>query len=116
MTSQLNPDLENAVSAVLTEIHLGFVTLTLVTYDWIIGLGEEIHCFWSSRNRRRRKLNAAALLYGLTRYSAIVLQILMVQSGFLVSETAYVTYCICIMTIMLASRSLTARCLQLSSE
>ncbi|KAM5534008.1 hypothetical protein V8D89_012328 [Ganoderma adspersum] len=87
MTSHLNPRLEDEVSAMLTEIQLGFAALAFVIYDWVICLDEEIHCFWSFPTRR--KLNAAALLYGLTRYSTIAFQILMAQSGFLVSETAY---------------------------
>ena len=51
-------------------------------YDWFINLDEEIHSFWS-----HRKLNAAAILYGLTRYSTIVYQVLAVQSAFLKTNT-----------------------------
>ena len=57
----------------------------LVFYDWLINLDEEIHYFWDFR--KGRKLTAAAVIYGMTRYPLIVMSILELQTSFPMSET-----------------------------
>lgn len=57
----------------------------LVAYDWSINLGDEIRSFW--KLGKGHKPTAAALLYFLSRYSAIVLAVLPLQTMFPMSET-----------------------------
>ena len=60
------------------------VHLAFVSYDWLISLDKEIQYFWDYR--KGRKLTAAALLYGLSRYPAIIGTALQVQTVFPLSD------------------------------
>lgn len=55
-----------------------------VTYDWLINFDEEIRCFWDFSKGRR--LNAAALIYGLSRYPPMILIILQLRTVFPMSD------------------------------
>lgn len=57
----------------------------LVVFDWLINLDEEIRWLWNFR--KGGKFNAAALLYGLSRYPTILLAILDLQTIFPMSNT-----------------------------
>ena len=63
---------------------LGASHLAFVSYDWLISLDKEIQYFWDYR--KGRKLTAAALLYGLSRYPAIIGTALQVQTVFPLSD------------------------------
>ncbi|KAM5545109.1 hypothetical protein V8D89_001220 [Ganoderma adspersum] len=78
------PALLDAVSTLMTAQYYTFATFAFVTYDWLINLDEEIRCFWDFSKGRR--LTAAALLYGLSRYPPIVLTILQLQTIFPMSD------------------------------
>ncbi|KAI1781653.1 hypothetical protein LXA43DRAFT_647292 [Ganoderma leucocontextum] len=84
MTSQ-QAVVDDAVSALLAVEYKAFATLAFLVYDWLISLDEEIRWFWDFRKGRR--LTAAALLYGITRYCAIIGQVLVVLTVFRMSET-----------------------------
>ncbi|KAM5537622.1 hypothetical protein V8D89_008700 [Ganoderma adspersum] len=77
--------LVDAVSSLLVSEYSSFAAFTLVVYDWLINLDEEIHCFWDLREGR--KLTAAAVIYGITRYPLIIANILVLQTAFPMSET-----------------------------
>ncbi|KAI1783242.1 hypothetical protein LXA43DRAFT_1067811 [Ganoderma leucocontextum] len=78
--------LVDAVSTLLVSEYSAFASFALVVYDWIINLDEEIDCFWDFH--KGRKLTAAALIYGMTRYPLIVATLLVLQTAFPMSETA----------------------------
>ena len=68
-------------------IHLAFVV-----YDWLINLDEEIRCFWNIRKGRR--LNAAVLLYGLSRYPPMLQAILVLQATYSTADVVgFQCYC-----------------------
>ena len=52
--------------------------LALVIYDWLINLDEEFRCFWTSRKGRVQPV--AALLYIISRYLSIVIEVLEAQT------------------------------------
>ncbi len=58
--------------------------LAFVSYDWLLNLDKEIQYFWDYREGR--KLTAAAFLYGLSRYPAIIGAILQLQTVFPLSD------------------------------
>lgn len=66
-------------------VQTDLMRLALVVYDWLISLDEEIHSFWDLR--KGRKLTAAAVIYGITRYPLIIANILVLQTAFPMSET-----------------------------
>ncbi|KAI1794385.1 hypothetical protein LXA43DRAFT_996881 [Ganoderma leucocontextum] len=76
--------LDNAVSILLTTQTSSFAMLAFLVYDWLINLDEEIRCFWDFRKGRRHMI--AALIYGLSRYLSIVVEILELQTVFLLSD------------------------------
>nr|VWO95332.1 BZIP domain-containing protein [Ganoderma boninense] len=75
----------DVVSSLQVSEYSTFAAFLLVFYDWLINLDEEIHYFWDFR--KGRKLTAAAVIYGMTRYPLIVMSILELQTSFPMSET-----------------------------
>ena len=64
ITSSLLPLVGSKVPR--SSISADHIHLAFVVYDWLINLDEEIRCF--ANVPKGRKLNAAVLLYGLSRY------------------------------------------------
>ncbi|KAM5533405.1 hypothetical protein V8D89_012955 [Ganoderma adspersum] len=77
--------LVDAVSTLLDSEYSAFAMFAFVLYDWLINLDKEIQYFWDYR--KGRKLTAAALLYGLSRYPAIFGEIFQLQTAFPLSDT-----------------------------
>ncbi|PIL23493.1 hypothetical protein GSI_14804 [Ganoderma sinense ZZ0214-1] len=77
--------LVDAVSTLMNSEYSVFAMFALVSYDWLINLDKEIQYFWDYR--KGRKLTAAALLYGLSRYPAIIGEVLQLQTAFPMSDT-----------------------------
>ncbi|KAM5533764.1 hypothetical protein V8D89_012539 [Ganoderma adspersum] len=75
----------DVVSALFTAEYCTFAAFALVVYDWLINLDEEIRCFWTFRKGGR--LNAAVILYGLSRYPIMLLAILLLQTVYPMSDT-----------------------------
>ncbi|KAI1786713.1 hypothetical protein LXA43DRAFT_756087 [Ganoderma leucocontextum] len=76
--------LVDAVSTLLNAEYSVFAMFAFVSYDWLINLDKEIHYFWDYREGR--KVTAAALLYGLSRYPAIIGMVLQLQTAFPLSD------------------------------
>ncbi len=54
--------------------------LAFLVYDWLINLDEEIRCFWNFRKGRTGQ-PVAALLYCLSRYLSILVEVLELQTA-----------------------------------
>ncbi|PIL23423.1 hypothetical protein GSI_14734 [Ganoderma sinense ZZ0214-1] len=76
--------LVDAVPVLLATEYTSFAILTFMVYDWLITLDEEICWFWDFRKGRR--LTAATLLYGLSRYPPMVLELFTVLTVLPMSE------------------------------
>ncbi|KAM5543404.1 hypothetical protein V8D89_002655 [Ganoderma adspersum] len=76
----------DAVSNILATQTSTFAMLALVVYDWLINLDEEIRCFWTFRKGRVQPV--ATLLYMLSRYLSILIEVLELQTVVPLSDMA----------------------------
>lgn len=70
-----------------------YLCTAFTVYDWLINLDQEITSSWFWDFRKGRRLTAASLLYGLSRYPPMILQFLGMLSAFPMSDMVGVHCC-----------------------